>query len=1370
MPYDAPPKTELNLYVSRNVAPSDKIQLQLSSKNVPRATLTLAPIDPFSWASALGTVRENTRPKTVAAPISTWTASVASKGQKQNPNQADTYYSRQTNLPKAKPGVYLVTLTGGGKTAWAVVNITRLRVAVKRSSSRLTAWITMLGDGPLAGARLTAFNPGGTDPKEGKSGNDGLWTLPLKPGARTLLVRGPGGDVAAISTGAEDPDGKLKGHIQLDRPIYRPGQRILYRVLMRRTLGQGYSLPKDANAVVELRDARDNPIDRFTRPISEFGAVEGGFDLPREAMTGAYTLVVILGKDRIYQTLSVAAYRKPEFKATLAPSARLLAGDEAKIPVTAETYFGTPVPGAEVRFQVRRHPRPFFMADEEGRWFASGDGNLYPSDTYGGADYAGGGSVQTDAAGHATITFPTDPARGDSVYEVTATVIDATRRQVEASTSISVDAADIRVGIAAEQGYVNLGELAAVRVMTVGGDGKPRAAEAHLTLIAHDWDEKLGRTKDRVVTETTVKVPASGKATAKIAAREAGSLTIHVEVPDGKGRSAKADASLYVAGNFGEKDKPEKEPARIDVRLPHARFAAGETAEALITTNRPGAPMILTLEGRDLFQVKVVPHAPRNFSWRVPVDEKLGPTAVVSAAIWDGVSYVSGGQTLQVPLASKALQVAIEMDKAEYEAGDVAHLVLTTRDAKGKPVAAEAGVAVVDSSIFALAPDATSSLGGTYWGPRPNQVALFVSAPEEVSGGAYQRVSSGVAPVRRRFEDTAYWNGAYQTGALGSAEATFEVPGNLTTWRAVALATTKETAVGQALTTFLARRPVTLRLALPRHFTVGDRVEVSGTVDNRTDQDRGFKVTLEGYEARSIRVAAHTSGKVTWEVPAPQRGQVVLSAMLQDSTGDPKLTDRLEQTVPVGGGLVVKAADGGTMGREVTATIPTAKEIDPSTRTVKIEVTAGAAGAARAAVGRVMAGGLYSVPQAADMLRLATDPKDVREALAVISRTAQPTGWGWFENAPPDGVITARVLSALTARRNALLGNQLETAKAAALARYDGDGLWERRALLAAALVDAEAKEGKDRIEDVLKRGLDLSPFARLKMALALLKLGDTARARALYDAVIHDATIGDTSAFIPVGEGAGWAATDAGTTAMGLQTAVALKDSLAPKLARYAAQEAEGEDAEVAVALNGYAQGKPESRVGSVVAIYEGKEIPLVSSRVDGSASGEFPAPGSDTLTLRRNETGEAFYRIESKGEVGVWPHNQKISVLRRLEVLNGAGLWIVLNRPIKPGEAVRVTLVVWGDGAPDAVRVSSPIPAGFEVADAEEIGDGRTDTRDDAVVWYLPNAESPRTLRVILRAEATGTVSLVPAEATYLRRTGVLGATDGMEIRVEK
>ncbi|RYG43464.1 hypothetical protein EON79_16930, partial [bacterium] len=532
MPFLEPPKTELNLYISRDIAPSEKIQVQLSSKNVPRATLTLTPIDPLSWASKLGTKDEAQRPKTIAAPVATWNASVGSPGQKPNPNQADTYYSRQSNLPKVKPGIYLLTATGGGKTAWATLNVTRLRVVTKRSPDRLVTWVTSLGGGVLPGTLVQAFRPGGGDPLAGVTGKDGLWSTKVGPGPRVLLVRGPGGDVAAIPNGVEDPNGKLRGHVQLDRPIYRPGQRIFYRALLRRTLDQGYSLPKEDTAVVEFRDARDNPIDRFTRPITAFGAVEGSFDLPQEAMTGPYTVVIRNGKDQLYQTVSVAAYRKPEFKATLTPPTRVLAGQEVSMALKVETFFGTPVAGAAVEYQVRRSPRPFALTDEAGRWFASGDGNLYASDTYGNEEFSANGAVQTDLKGQAVIKFPTAADRGDSVYTVTGTVVDATGRQVETSGSVNVDAADIRMGLATDQSYVNLGDLAEIRVMVQGGDGKPRGGQAKLSLIARDWDEKLGRFKERIVTETSVRVPATGQAIAKFAVREAGSMIVRASIPD----------------------------------------------------------------------------------------------------------------------------------------------------------------------------------------------------------------------------------------------------------------------------------------------------------------------------------------------------------------------------------------------------------------------------------------------------------------------------------------------------------------------------------------------------------------------------------------------------------------------------------------------------------------------------------------------------------------------------------------------------------------------------------------------------------------------------------------------------------------------
>src|SRR6185369_4841373 len=111
---------------------SSKIRIHVNTKNVPVVHVAAYRVDGEAWLRTMA-VPNRPRPAILGRPLQEWNATIAQKGQKPNPYQADTYYSRQVNLPPMNPGVYLLSFTGGEKEAWAVVNVTHLAVVAKRS-------------------------------------------------------------------------------------------------------------------------------------------------------------------------------------------------------------------------------------------------------------------------------------------------------------------------------------------------------------------------------------------------------------------------------------------------------------------------------------------------------------------------------------------------------------------------------------------------------------------------------------------------------------------------------------------------------------------------------------------------------------------------------------------------------------------------------------------------------------------------------------------------------------------------------------------------------------------------------------------------------------------------------------------------------------------------------------------------------------------------------------------------------------------------------------------------------------------------------------------------------------------------------------
>ena len=81
------------------------------------------------------------------------------------------------------------------------------------------------------------------------------------------------------------------GHVYTDRPIYRPGETVYYKAVVRDDDDASYSVPGPGTEVsVTIRDPRRAYVLNTTAEVDEFGTVAGEFVLPGDAATGAYSV------------------------------------------------------------------------------------------------------------------------------------------------------------------------------------------------------------------------------------------------------------------------------------------------------------------------------------------------------------------------------------------------------------------------------------------------------------------------------------------------------------------------------------------------------------------------------------------------------------------------------------------------------------------------------------------------------------------------------------------------------------------------------------------------------------------------------------------------------------------------------------------------------------------------------------------------------------------------------------------------------------------------------------------------------------------------------------------------------------------------
>jgi len=1332
---------ELNLTVARDAAPGPKIRLTLNGRNIDAVTLRATPLDPEPWLRT----RESEKPLLPRAlgPTKTLgTVHLLAQRTAQEASRIDRYGSKQFNLPPLAPGVYRLTAESAGRRAVGIVNITHLAVLVKRAPRAALVWVTDHKSGRvIPAARVRVVSKSGAVLAQGTTGSDGAVRLAVAPAVGQVVLVQTAQDAAGVASGVEDPDGKLLTHLSTDRPLYRPGQTVAWKAILRTTKGSGYLPVVGQKVSVEFRDSRESVIQRTTATSTTFGTLSGTLALPQELALGPGSLVLTWGKQSAYATVSIAAYRKPEFTVTTRPEKpRFFAGEPATLILDAQYLFGAAVPGAKVRYQVRRAPHPWSPSDDTDRWYGSGDGNLYPSDTYQSDPFVAEGEVQTGPEGRVRITFPTAKDTPDSDYQLTATIIDSQQHQVETSATVTVYAAQLRLALSVTDQCVAQGTTFPVQVRVVDLEGKP--TQALVTVTAERFDK---------VWQTVAKAQVRAPGTTTLPAQGSGTLRLTARTTDATGRVALARTQVWVVSSDYKASTvvvPE-----VQVRLDRKHYAPGAMAKAFITTNTPTRPVLVTLEGSDLFQWVVLPPGKRSTVWSIPTRTALSPNAFVEATQWAApAELVSGSALLALPDPSRKLTVRITPNKPRYAPGESATATVRLTDATGKPVRGEVALGVVDAALYALRPESTPELFTHFWGRRENQVQTFQSAPEEVSGGAYQRANGGNAPVRQRFVDTAFWEAHLVTTAQdGTAQVSFPVPDNLTTWRWTARAVTEATQVGEATTDTLATRPVTLRLGTPRGLTVGDSVVLTGTINNRTDTPQPVRLSLtsEGGTVSPLdlptQVPAHGEAVARWQLTVESKAPTLtLEAAVR--TGE-QVLDQLRVGVPVvPQGVPERWVQSTTLGTPRTLTLPVPPRAERAE--LRVQVYPSLRAAALTLAETVLARPLSTPLDAAGRLLVAA-PRgrgEIRPALLLLARTQNPDGgWGSWEGAPSNARVTAQVLRALAVTKGEYPPRLRVGAQEACLRLFAQLEVWETRATLAAALKEAGDPKAPALLEEVTRRGWgSLSPWARARLA-SPTKLPPLENDQ------------------VPAGEGFGWRATAVETTAEALPL---LRPEEAARAARGLASpntwRTEQEDAAAACALLRYTAQHPEPEgTAAGVRVALNNEAPQALAP-DGTLRLALP-PGasSPTLTL----TGGSASTLATV-EVRWWavppaetPPHGGLQLLRRIEAQDRDGLW----RELKPdgailpvGTALRVTLLVWGSARTEQLHIDEQLPSGFEFVESLAQWPAQTEARDTRLRHTIePQADSPVTLTYYLRAELAGAPrAFPPARAENARQ----------------
>lgn len=696
---------------------------------------------------------ERDRQKYVGEKVAEWTTGLEPR---------NGHMDRRTSIrtPLQEHGAYLVTARiKGGNTTRIVVWIDRLAIVKKAANNQTICYVANAVDGsPVPGAELDFFgwSQQWNDARKRsevltkrfaeKADASGLVTLgpdQLPDGYQWLIAaRTRQGDLAWMGyTGAwssawngETPTRNL-AYLITDRPIYRPGQKVEYRIWLREaSYRPAAEMAKFAGQSFEvvIVDPMGKEVRHETVVADAAGSVTGTLQLDEEATLGAWTLSLINPPHwGISGSLSfrVEEYKKPEYEVKVeVPDAPVKLGETITATVAADYYFGGAVTNATVHYKVHRTARNarWFPVREwdwlygNGYWWFAADSTWYrgfdrwgcfgPLPPWWGGYQDPPELVLEEEArlgpdGKLQIQIDTQLAKAlhgdqDHEYSITAEVVDASRRTIVGSGSVTVARQPFRVYAWTDRGYANQGEsfTASFSARTPGGEGVVGKASVELFQI---------RWKDRETAEETslqkwegLDTDASGNISQEIQASQTGQFRIVCKVDDGKG-NVREGAQLFTIRGDGF-DGKEFRFNDLEVTVDRAEYKPGEKVRLMINTDRPdstvllwirpvsgvyaGKPEIVTLKGKStIHEIEVSFADMPNFY--------VEATTISSARVHEVV------RNIVVPPMEKSLKVSIEPTRTEWKPGEQGTIKLRVTDATGEPVVGDLVLTMYDRAI-----------------------------------------------------------------------------------------------------------------------------------------------------------------------------------------------------------------------------------------------------------------------------------------------------------------------------------------------------------------------------------------------------------------------------------------------------------------------------------------------------------------------------------------------------------------------------------------------------------------------------------------------------------------------------------------------
>jgi len=622
-----------------------------------------------------------------------------------------------------------------------------------------------------------------------------------------------------------DLSNKQRVFLYTDRPIYKPGDTVHFRGLVRVDNDALYKLPTSPDGIRIVLNNNQKP-DWETKVFPDAnGVFKGELKVPSTSVSGSgddnHTQYLYASLESNNETFydwiatamfDVAKYEKPEFELSVDANDDDIIQNEKLLFTVHGNYFENKKPLANTEATYTLYKRDYYEVERAAYNKNFNITSLGMCGAGGFDDYLGeiiGSEKQAltfNDRGEGIVDFSKLNEKFDSSKQITLVVEknDSNGNKITAAKTVTIHATDTNIFFPPSSTSFTAGQTIKVPFVLESLTGEKLAQKNISYKMVNRIHNSDSPSTNTILSKGTAETDGNGRG--MISVKAAGSLAdssayLVVSYKDAHGNTAKSERYIYITNKetINKSYRWDESTTHLKVVSPQNTYQVGETMN--LSVNSPSDLYVLmSLERGRVYDTKTIHLKKGDNTVAIPVTANLSPSITVVFSFFDKGKYYSEGLSLNIPAMHKLLQVKIESDKQTYSKYDQnAILVITTKDARGNPVSANVSLGVVDKAIYALRKDAMTPIHSSFYYFRSRStnasssltpVALF-----EWGGGGGGGGEGGGG--LHKLVDTLYWNPDLKTDGNGRAEVSVPLANFSTIWKAIAIASDDNTNVGQ---------------------------------------------------------------------------------------------------------------------------------------------------------------------------------------------------------------------------------------------------------------------------------------------------------------------------------------------------------------------------------------------------------------------------------------------------------------------------------------------------------------------------------------------------------------------------------------------